>query len=289
MTSTTEKRSAAAQALTTRTLSTGASTRRQPHPQKTAAIPHNHYRAELHDLQIELVKLQRYFITHGDRILVLLEGRDAAGKDGSIKRIVAHLSPRNTRVVALGKPSDRDLRSWYLERYVGQLPQAEELVLFNRSWYNRAGVERVMGFCSKDQTTEFLHSAPRFEQMLVDSGIKLLKYYLDISKGEQKVRLADRKRNPLTQWKSSPNDDVALKHWDDYTEARDTMLLATSTATVPWHIVRTDSKHHARLNLMRDILSRLHYTGRSKQTPPPDREIVFEFTPECLDDHRLAR
>jgi polyphosphate kinase 2 len=261
----------------------------RPGRAKGEEIAHKHYKAELHDLQVEFVKLQRHFIAHGDRILVLLEGRDSSGKDGSIKRIVAHLSPRDTRVVALGKPSDGDLRSWYFERYVGQLPKAEELVLFNRSWYNRAGVERVMGFCSKEQTLEFLQSAPRFEQMLVDSGIKLLKYYLDISKDEQKARLADRKRDALKQWKSSPIDDVAVKHWDDYTQARDAMLLATHAAAAPWHIVRTDSKHHARLNLMRDILSRLHYAGRGKKIPLPDREVVFEFTPECLGDHRLAR
>jgi polyphosphate kinase 2 len=256
---------------------------------KVAEIPHELYKIELRDLQVEFVKLQRHLIKHGDRILVLLEGRDSSGKDGSIKRIVAHLSPRDTRVVALGKPSDSDLRSWYFERYVAELPKAEELVLFNRSWYNRAGVERVMGFCSKEQTAEFLCSAPRFEQMLVDSGIKLLKYYLDISKGEQKTRLADRKREPLKQWKSSPIDDVAVKHWDDYTQARDVMLLATHAVAAPWSIVRTDSKRHARLNLMRDILSRLPYAGRNKKITPPNREIVFEFTPEDLDHHRLAR
>ncbi|MEP6702487.1 MAG: polyphosphate kinase 2, partial [Betaproteobacteria bacterium] len=177
-----------------------------PGHHKAPAISHKEYKAELKDLQIELVKLQRHFIGHGDKILVLLEGRDSAGKDGSIKRIVAHLSPRDTRVVALGKPSDRDLRGWYFSRYIAELPVAEELVLFNRSWYNRAGVELVMGFCSKKEYREFLHSAPRFEQMLVDSGIKLLKYYLDISKDEQKARLADRKRDPLKQWKSSPID-----------------------------------------------------------------------------------
>ena len=252
-------------------------------------ISRKHYSAQLHDLQVELVKLQRHFIRQGDRILVLLEGRDSAGKDGSIKRIVAHLSPRDTRVVALGKPTDSDLRSWYFERYVSHLPKNEELVLFNRSWYNRAGVERVMGFCSKRQLEEFMHSVPRFEHMVVDSGTRLLKYYLDISKDEQKERLADRKRDPLKQWKSSPVDDVAVKHWDDYTQARDAMLLRTHTAAAPWHIVRTDSKRHARLNLMRDILSRLPYGGRNKKIPPPDRDIVFEFTPECLSDHRLVR
>lgn len=254
-----------------------------------ALIPHKRYKAELHDLQVELVKLQRNTIARGNRILVLLEGRDAAGKDGSIKRIVAHLSPRDTRVVALGKPSDREKRAWYLERYVAHLPVDGEMVLFNRSWYNRAGVERVMGFCSKKQATEFLHSAPRFEQMLVDSGVQLLKYYLDIGKDEQKARLADRKRDPLKQWKSSPIDAVAVKHWDGYTKARDAMLLATHAAAAPWHIVRTDNKRQARLNLMRDVLSRLPYAGRSKTITPPDRGIVYEFTPECLSDHRLAR
>ena len=252
-------------------------------------MSHKQYKAALHDLQVELVKLQRHFIAHGDRILVLLEGRDSAGKDGSIKRIVEHLSPRDTRVVALGKPSDGDLRSWYFERYVGQLPKAAELVLFNRSWYNRAGVERVMGFCSKRQLEEFMQAAPRFERMLVDSGINLLKYYLDISKDEQKSRLADRKHDPLKQWKSSPIDDVAVKRWDAYTKARDAMLLGTHTLAAPWHIVRTDNKQRARLNLIRDILSRLHYAGRDKKITSPDREIVFEFTPECLTDHRLAR
>ena len=258
-------------------------------PHDEVAKSHKHYKAELHDLQVELVKLQRHFIAHGDRILVLLEGRDSSGKDGSIKRIVAHLSPRDTRVVALGKPSDRDDRAWYFQRYVAHLPVDEELVLFNRSWYNRAGVERVMGFCSKRQLEEFMQGVPRFEQMLVDSGIRLLKYYLDISKDEQKSRLADRKHDPLKQWKSSPIDDVAVKHWDAYTQARDAMLLGTHTAAAPWHIVRTDNKHRARLNLIRDILSRLHYTDRNKKIPPPDRKIVFEFTPECLSDHRLVR
>jgi polyphosphate kinase 2 len=252
-------------------------------------ISRKHYSAQLHDLQVELVKLQRHFIRQDERILVLLEGRDSAGKDGSIKRIVAHLSPRDTRVVALGKPSDADLRSWYFVRYVGELPKDGELVLFNRSWYNRAGVERVMGFCSKRQLEEFMHSVPRFEHMVVDSGTRLLKYYLDISKDEQKSRLADRKHDPLKQWKSSPIDDVAVKHWDAYTQARDAMLLGTHTAAAPWHIVRTDSKRHARLNLIRDILSQLPYAGKSKKIPPPDREIVFEFTPECLSDHRLVR
>ncbi|MEO8731552.1 MAG: polyphosphate kinase 2 [Rhodoferax sp.] len=247
------------------------------------------YHAQLHLLQIELVKLQRHFIRCGDKILVLLEGRDAAGKDGSIKRIVAHLSPRETRVVALGKPSDRDLRGWYFQRYIAQLPVAEEFVLFNRSWYNRAGVEHVMGFCSKEEHEEFMHSVPKFEEMIVNSGIKVLKYYLDIDKDEQVRRLDERQRDPLKQWKRSPIDAVAVKHWKAYSSARDSMLLRTHTAIAPWHIVRTNNKRLARLNLIRDILSRLHYAGKKNKLVQPEPDIVFEFTPDCIQSQRLAR
>ncbi len=255
----------------------------------TAPISREDYEAQLHMLQVELVKLQRHFIGCGDKILVLVEGRDAAGKDGGIKRIVEYLSPRETRVVALGKPSDRERRGWYFERYVAQLPVAEEFVLFNRSWYNRAGVEQVMGFCSKDEHEEFMGSVPKFEEMLVNSGIKLLKYYLDVSKDEQTRRLAERKRDPLKQWKSSPIDAVAVKHWKAYSEARDTMLLRTHTAVAPWHIVRADDKRLARLNLMRDILSRLHYAGKKNKVVQPDPDVAFEFTPDCIAAKRLAR
>ncbi len=252
-------------------------------------ISHEDYKADLHMLQVELVKLQRHFIKCGDSILVLLEGRDAAGKDGSIKRIVEHLSPRDTRVVALGRPSDRDRKGWYFERYVAYLPVAEELVLFNRSWYNRAGVEHVMGFSSNDEYEEFMNSVPKFEEMLVNSGIRLLKYYLDITKTEQVQRLADRKSDPLKQWKASPVDAVAVKHWNDYSQARDAMLMRTHTAIAPWRIVHTDNKRLARLNLIRDILSRLHYTGKKAKLVQPDPGIAFEFTPECLEGERLAR
>jgi len=171
---------------------------------ETTAISVDDYQSQLHLLQVELVKLQRHFIKCGDKILVLIEGRDAAGKDGSIKRIVEHLSPRETRVVALGKPSGRDLRGWYFHRYVPYLPVAEERVVFNRSGYNRAGVEHVLGFCSKKEHVEFMLSVPKFEEMLVNPGIRLLKYYLDIGKPEQIRRLADRERSPLKQWKTSP-------------------------------------------------------------------------------------
>ncbi len=247
------------------------------------------YEAQLHALQVELVKLQRHFIRCRDSILVVLEGRDAAGKDGSIKRIVEHLSPRETRVVALGKPSDRDGSGWYFQRYVPHLPVAEELVLFNRSWYNRAGVEHVMGFCTQEQHEEFMQSVPKFEEMLVGSGIKLLKYYLDVSKDEQVKRLEERRRDPLKQWKSSPIDAVAVKHWKAYSTARDAMLMRTHTATAPWRVVRADNKRLARLALMRDILSRLHYAGRKDKLVRPDPEIVFEFSADCIETGRLAR
>ena len=248
------------------------------------SISHDEYEKELHGLQVELVKLQRHFIGCRDKILVLLEGRDAAGKDGAIKRIIEHLSPRETRVVALGRPSDRDLGAWYFQRYVPHLPVAEELLIFNRSWYNRAGVEYVMGFCTPEQHEEFMQSVPRFEAMLVESGIRLLKYYLDISRREQSRRLEARKHDPLKQWKISPIDEVALKHWKAYSEARNTMLLRTHTPFAPWHIVRADDKKPARLNLIRDMLSRLDYCDKDEKLARPDPELVFEFTPACIDN-----
>lgn len=252
-------------------------------------IPHEDYKTELRELQVELVKLQRHFIGCGDKILVLLEGRDAAGKDGGIKRIVKYLSPRETRVVALGKPSDRQLSGWYFQRYVAQLPVAQELVLFNRSWYNRAGVEQVMGFCTEDEYEAFMLSVPKFEEMLINSGFTLLKYYLDISKDEQILRLADRERNPLKQWKTSPIDAVAVKHWKAYSSARDSMLLRTHTAVAPWSIVRGDDKRMARLNLMRDMLSRLNYADKNADLVVPDKAIVFDFTLDCIGAKQLAR
>lgn len=258
-------------------------------PPTHEARSHDTYESQLHDLQIELVKLQRHFIRCKDKILVLLEGRDAAGKDGAIKRIVEHLSPRDTRVVALGRPSDRDLGAWYFQRYVPHLPVAEELVLFNRSWYNRAGVEHVMGFCSPEQLEEFLQSTPRFEAMLVDSGIKLLKYYLDISRSEQSARLKARKRDPLKQWKISPIDEVAVAHWKAYSSARNTMLLRTHTPVAPWRIVQADDKKRARLNLIRDILSGLDYCGKDEELVHPDPAVVFEFAPSAIRAGLLAK
>ena len=238
------------------------------------------YASALRLLQIELVKLQRHFITCNDKILVLIEGRDAAGKDGLIKRIVEHLSPRETRVVALGKPSDRERTAWYFQRYVAHLPVAQELVLFNRSWYNRAGVERVMGFCTDDEYEEFMQSVGNFELMLMRSGVKLLKYYLDISRAEQEKRLKERKEDPLTQWKASPIDEQALKKWKAYSAARDQMFARTHTDSSPWTIARADDKRAARLNVIRDILSRLHYGDKDQKLVRPDVAVVFRYVPD---------
>lgn len=242
------------------------------------------YKKQLRLLQIELVKLQRHFIGCNDRILVVIEGRDAAGKDGLIKRIVEHLSPRETRVVALGVPSDRDRTTWYFQRYVQHLPAGQEFVLFNRSWYNRAGVERVMGFCTKDEYQEFLSSVPEFERMLVNAGIKLLKYYLDISKGEQRRRMRKRHKSPLTQWKISPIDQKAVGLWKQYSRARNEMLEQTHTSHAPWIIVHADDKRMTRINVIKHLLSTLHYGDKDNSILNPDTKVVFPY-----DSRRIRR
>ncbi len=247
------------------------------------------YKKNLRMLQIELVKLQRHFIECGDKILVILEGRDAAGKDGTIKRIIEHLSPRETRVVALGTPSNRDKASWYFQRYVRQLPVAGEFVIFNRSWYNRAGIEWVMGFCTKAEHKEFLNSVSEFEHMLIRSGIMVLKYYLDIDKEEQKKRLEDRRKDPLTQWKVSPIDDQALKYWKQYSAARNEMLARSHNSLAPWKIVRANDKHLARLNIIRDILTRLHYKKKNERIILPDPKIIFTYDASLVDTQVLVR
>lgn len=255
----------------------------------TRGVGKQEYKKTLHALQVELVKLQRHFIECNDKILVVLEGRDAAGKDGLIKRIVQHLSPRDTRVVALGTPSDHDRTTWYFQRYVPHLPAAREFVLFNRSWYNRAGVERVMGFCSDDDYEEFMQTVPDFEHMLVQSGIKLLKYYLDISRGEQKKRLRARRKDPLKQWKVSPIDEKALKRWKAYSLARNVMFARTHNPVVPWTVVRADNKRLARIHLIKDLLTRLHYRGKDEKVLVGDPAIVFQFDQAYLENGTIAR
>ncbi len=245
------------------------------------------YKKELHALRIELVKLQCQVIQKNLRILVLFEGRDGAGKDGAIKRIVKHLSPRETRVVALGRPSDRDLSSWYFQRFVEHLPVDGEFVLFNRSWYNRAGVERVMEFCTPEQHEAFLEDAPHFEKLLVRSGLILRKYYLDISKGEQEQRLDERHQDPLTQWKISPIDEVAVENWKKYSAARDQMLVRTHSTFGPWDVIRTDVKKVARIQVMKALLASLDYKGKDETLLKVDPDVVFRFHPDRPSDPRL--
>jgi len=247
------------------------------------------YARELRRLQIELVKLHRHVIARGHKVLVILEGRDAAGKDGTIKHIVEHLSPREVRVVAPGKPSDREESEWYFQRFTGQLPAAQEIVLFNRSWYNRAGVEFVMKFCTRKQHQAFLEDAPAFERMLVRSGIYLLKYYLDITRAEQARRLRARRRDPLKQWKISPVDEAAQQHWRDYSRARDSMLLRTHQPEAPWIVVRADDKHQARLNVIRDMLARIPAPEVDRRHARPDARVVCEFRASLLGSGWIAR
>ncbi len=246
------------------------------------------YKQTLHDLRVELVKLQNQVIRKDLRILVVLEGRDGAGKDGAIKRITKNLSPRETRVVALGKPSNRDESSWYFQRFVPHLPAGGEIVLFNRSWYNRAGVEHVMGFCTPAEHESFMEDAPRFEQLLVRSGIILRKYYLDISKAEQERRLADRHHNPLKQWKVSPIDEVAVKNWEKYSEARNEMFARTHTAFAPWELVSTDDKRTARLNVIKAILAGIDYKGKDEHLLVVDPEVAFSYGAEQVRDGRIS-
>jgi len=232
----------------------------------------------LHELYIELVKLQKEIISSNLKLLVILEGRDAAGKDGTVKKIIKHLSPRETRVVALGKPSDREEREWYFQRFSQQLPVSGEFVIFNRSWYNRAGVEKVMGFCSDQEYISFFKEVKLFERMLTDAGIIILKYYLDISKDEQEKRLDDRRKDPLKQWKISPVDNEALRYWKDYSAARDEMLLRTSFTNTPWYIVNADNKKTAHIALISHLLSQLEYKNKSKKSWGLNSELVYQST-----------
>ena len=246
------------------------------------------YKTALHGLQVELVKLQRHLIKNNLRILLIFEGRDAAGKDGVIKRISEYLSPRDTRVVALGKPSDRDTQSWYFQRYVAELPATGEMVLMNRSWYNRAGVEKVMGFCTKTEYEEFLQSVLPFERLLVNSGTQVFKYYLDISKPEQRRRLEDRRVDPLKQWKISPIDKTALRHCDDYSVARNEMFARSHSDDLPWHVVRADDKKLARLNVIRHLMSQVNCPDKNKHLAQPDAAIIFDYDERHLKSGAIA-
>jgi polyphosphate kinase 2 len=233
------------------------------------------YEAHKLELQRELLKLQRWVEETGERIVMLFEGRDAAGKGGTIKRYMEHLNPRTARVVALQKPTEREKTQWYFQRYIAHLPAAGEIVMFDRSWYNRAGVERVMGFCSEPEYQEFMRQAPEFERMLVRQGIQLIKFWFSVSREEQRRRFKERRVHPLKQWKLSPIDLASLDKWEDYTKAKEAMFFYTDTADAPWTVIKSDCKKRARLNALRYILHRLPYTNKDpKRIGPMDSLIV---------------
>jgi polyphosphate kinase 2 len=220
------------------------------------------YEKQKYHLQVELLKLQAWVKETGQRAVILFEGRDAAGKGGTIKRFMEHLNPRAAKVVALEKPSEIERGQWYFQRYIQHLPTTGEIVLFDRSWYNRAGVERVMGFCSPDEYTEFMRQCPEFERNLTRSGIHLIKFWFSVSRAEQRRRFKERKSHPLKQWKLSPIDMASLDKWDDYTKAKEAMFFYTDTADAPWTVVKSDCKKRARLNAMRYVLHKLPYANK---------------------------
>jgi polyphosphate kinase len=235
---------------------------------RTGAYPYKNllsrktYEAQKYQLQVELLKLQAWAKESGQRIVILFEGRDAAGKGGTIKRMMEHLNPRGARVVALEKPTEAERGQWYFQRYVQHLPTAGEIVLFDRSWYNRAGVERVMGFCTDDEYQEFMRQAPQFERQLVRSGVHLIKFWFSVSRKEQRRRFKEREAHPLKQWKLSPIDLASLDKWESYTKAKEAMFFETDTADAPWTVIKSDCKKRGRLNAMRYLLQKLPYTNK---------------------------
>ena len=245
------------------------------------------YKAQLRQLQIGLVRYQQWAADSGAKAVVIFEGRDSAGKDGAIARITEHLTARRTRAVALPAPSDRDRTEWYFQRYVRYLPAAGEFVIFNRSWYNRAGVEPVMGFCTPLEHQDFLRDAPAFEHMLEEAGVRLVKLWLDISKNEQAERLEARREDPLKSLKVSSLDGEAQKRWKDYSAARNEMLRRTSSQHAPWFCVHTDHKRQARLNIIRHILHSLAPPEIRHDVEPPDRDVLYQFEEAALKDGRL--
>lgn len=246
------------------------------YPYKTK-INRSTYEKAKSQLQVELLKVQRWVEENNEKIVVLFEGRDAAGKGGTIKRFMEHLNPRAARVVALTKPSERESSQWYFQRYVAHLPAGGEMVFFDRSWYNRAGVERVMEFCSPNDYLEFMRQTPEFERMVTRSGIRLFKYWFSVTQEEQKRRFKARETDPLKQWKLSPIDQASLGKWDDYTEAKEAMFFYTNTADAPWTIVKSDDKKRARLNCMQHFLSSLPYPDKNmKLVHGPDKLLVSQ-------------
>ncbi len=239
----------------------------------TDSIQRSTYEREKKKLQIELLKVQNWVKLSGQKIVVIFEGRDAAGKGGTIKRFMEHLNPRAAKVVALEKPTHHEMGQWYFQRYIEHLPTRGEILFLDRSWYNRAGVERVMGFCNQIEYLEFMRQCPEFERMLVNSGIKLFKFYFSVTKKEQRNRFVSREKDPLKQWKMSPVDKAAVSKWSEYTRAKEAMFFYTDTAACPWTIIKSDDKKRARLNCMQYFLSKLDY---------PDKDLEVVSNPDPL-------
>lgn len=235
-------------------------------------LSRKNYEKQKYHLQVELLKLQKWVRETGQKVVIVFEGRDAAGKGGSIKRFMEHLNPRGAKVIALEKPTETELGQWYFQRYIEHLPTAGEIVMFDRSWYNRAGVERVMGFCTDEQYNEFMRQVPEFEKHLINSGIHLVKFWFSVSRDEQRRRFAQREAHPLKQWKLSPIDKASLDKWDDYTLAKEAMFFNTDSAESPWIVIKSDCKKRARLNAMRYVLNRLPYDNK-------DQEVVGTVDP----------
>ncbi|MCC5971079.1 MAG: polyphosphate kinase 2 [Pararhodobacter sp.] len=255
----------------------GFETGRYPYGRKLGRKPYEQEKARL---QVELLKVQLWAQESGEKFVILFEGRDAAGKGGTIKRFNEHLNPRFARVVALNKPTEAERSQWFFQRYVRHLPTAGEMVFYDRSWYNRAGVERVMGFCTPTEYLEFMRQAPEFERMLVRSGVRLYKYWFSVTQPEQLKRFESRETDPLKRWKLSPIDKASLDKWDDYTEAKEAMFFYTHTADAPWTIVKSNDKKRARLNAMRHFLSTLDYPDKDPEVArPPDPLIVGPANP----------
>jgi polyphosphate kinase 2 len=245
------------------------------HDWRDGGYPYKHlmsrrsYERRKYELQVELLKLQAWVKETGQRVVILFEGRDAAGKGGTIKRFMEHLNPRGAHVVALEKPSEVERGQWYFQRYIEHLPTRGEIVLFDRSWYNRAGVERVMGFCTDDEYLEFMRQAPEFERNLVRSGLHLIKFWFSVSRKEQRRRFKERRSHPLKQWKLSPVDLASLDKWEEYTKAKEAMFFHTDTADAPWTVIKSDCKKRARLNAMRYVLHKLPYSNKDLERVGP--------------------
>ncbi|MFE7846534.1 polyphosphate kinase 2 [Microbacterium sp. NPDC057407] len=241
-------------------------------------VPKSVYKKELKRLQVELVEMQRWVAETGTRVVVIFEGRDAAGKGGAIKRVTEYLNPRHARVVALDKPSKREKGQWYFQRYIERLPTKGEIVLMDRSWYNRAGVERVMGYCTDEQYHRFLRQAPLVEQMLIDDGIILIKYWFSVSDEEQQARFLARREDPIKLWKLSPTDLESIRRWEDYSRAKDAMFAATDTPGSPWWVVESDDKRTARLNAISHLLSSIPYRHlEHEEIDIPDRPKADDY------------